>query len=88
MRFHCGSPEMKELLLSRMLRDLHAFAGGLGEPVLRRSVLCALLGACLFVLSARAAPLGPGEGDVVTTIFGGQDLTCEVIDGLALHGVT
>ena len=77
---------MKGLLLSRMLCDLHPFAGWLGKGVLRGSALCALLGAFLFVLSAQTAPFPPGEGGVATTMFRGQELTYQVIDGLAIHG--
>ena len=64
-----------------MPRDLNPFIRPHGT-----GVLCALLGAFSLVLSSQAAPFPLGEGGGATTVFRGQELTYEVIDGLAMHG--
>jgi len=51
-----------------------------------KGVLYALLGAFLLALPSRAAPFPPAEGSAATTVFRGQELTYEVVDGLAMHG--
>ena len=68
----------------RASRDPNRFAGGFSLMV-RCGLALSLLGVASSV-SAQPWPLQKGEGIVGKTVFQGNELTYEVIDGLAVHG--